>query len=172
MWRDIIFSQSPDDPCRVLIPASVAEEINQFRQEGQFQHEAGGVLLGLRRGPHIEVVKVTTPMAGDIRTRTSFLRRDPRHFEIAQRLWRESNGTIGYVGEWHTHPEPWPSPSRVDTAEWRKVLRLEQRLTVFVIVGTANWFVARGPIMSSLRYFYPKWERVTITSSEDNLERC
>lgn len=171
MWRNMIFSQSPDDPCRVLVPAAIAEEIDQFRQEDQFQYEAGGLLLGLRRGPHIEVVKVTTPMAGDIRTRTSFLRRAPGHFEVAQRLWLESNGTIGYVGEWHTHPEPWPLPSRVDTAEWRKVLRLEQRLTVFVIVGTANWFVARGPIKSSLRYFYPKWEQLTITYSEEDLER-
>lgn len=172
MWWDMIFSQSPDDPCRVLFPAAIAEEIDQFRQDGQYQCEAGGVLLGLRRGPHIEVVKVTTPMAGDTRTRTSFLRRDPGHFEVAQRLWRESNGTIGYVGEWHTHPEPFPLPSRVDTAEWRKVLQLEQRLTVFVIVGTSNWFVARGPIKSGLRYFCPKWERVTTSYSQDNGRAC
>lgn len=165
MWEDMIFSQSADDPCRILVPATIAKELDQFRQGELLQHEAGGVLLGLRRGPHIEVVNITTPMVGDFRSRTTFLRRDPGHFEFAQRLWRESNGTIGYVGEWHTHPESWPVPSCVDNAEWRKVLRLEQRLTIFVIVGTDNWFVARGPIKSSPRYFYPKWERVTTSYS-------
>lgn len=162
MWQDMIFSQSAEDPCRVLIPATIAKEIDQFRQEGPHQHEAGGVLLGLRRGPHIEVIKVTIPMAGDIRTRTSFLRRDPGHFEIAQRLWRESNGMIGFVGEWHTHPEQYPVPSNIDTAEWRKVLRLEKRATIFIIVGTIEWLVARGPIESSLRFWGQKWERLMV----------
>lgn len=61
MWEDMIFSQSADDPCRILVPATIAKELDQYRQRELLQHEAGGVLLGLRRGPHIEVVKITTP---------------------------------------------------------------------------------------------------------------
>lgn len=158
MRQDMIFSRSADDHCRLLIPAAVTEELNQFRQTGDRNREAGGLLLGLRRGPHIEVVTITTPMPGDMRSRTSFLRRDPYHFQMAQRLWQESNRTIGYIGEWHTHPEQQPAPSGTDTTEWRKVLRLEKRTTVFVIVGTTNWFVARGPAQSALQILYPKWE--------------
>lgn len=165
MWQDMIFSPSADDPCRILIPATIAEELDQFRQVKTLQPESGGLILGLRRGPHIEVLKITTPLVGDFRSRTSFLRRDPGHFELAQHLWRESKGTVGYVGEWHTHPEAQPKPSGVDTNQWRKVLKLERQFAIFIIVGTDNWFVARGcPINFSLQSLCTNLERVTTSN--------
>lgn len=38
-----------------------------------------------------------------------------------QRLYNNSNGTVGYVGEWHTHPEDVPKYSIIDLKNWRKI---------------------------------------------------
>lgn len=161
MSQDLIYAQSGDDPSRVLIPSAIADQLNQFQQTRLQDLEAGGLLLGLRRGPHIEIIRVTTPLQNDIRTRTSFHRRDLGHFQLADRLWMESQHTIGYVGEWHTHPEPLPIPSPIDTAEWRRVMRVEKRPTIFLIVGTRNWFVARGPHRYLPWPLPQKWEPLT-----------
>lgn len=152
MQRDLIYAQSGNDPSRVLVPKLVIEIFDRFRQTNIEHLEAGGLLLGLRRGPHIEILTCTSPMPKDKRTRSSFLRRDPGHFQIAQRDWRKSGGEIGYVGEWHTHPEAQPSPSTIDTREWASILKLEQRQTVFVIVGTAHRLVARGALSEVCKF--------------------
>ncbi len=144
LQQELIFAQSPEAPCRLLMPQAIAETLNRFRQLRVRDLEAGGILLGVRRGPHLEIVEATGPMRGDRRTRTEFVRRDPGHFQLAQRHWRSSRGTVGYVGEWHTHPEPWPSPSGIDIAQWHRIVDEEHRPTAFVIVGTQGWFVARG----------------------------
>lgn len=145
MSQDLIYAQSGNDPSRVLIPSTIADQLNQFQQTRLQDLEAGGLLLGLRRGPHIEIIRITTPLQNDIRTRRSFHRRDLGHFQLADQLWMESQHTIGYVGEWHTHPEPHPTPSFIDTSEWQRVMRTEKRSTIFLIVGISYWFVGRGP---------------------------
>lgn len=166
MSQDLIYAQSEDDPSRVLIPSAIVDQLNQFQQTELQNLEAGGLLLGLRRGPHIEVVRITSPLPEDIRTRTSFHRRDRGHFELADRVWMDSQYTVGYVGEWHTHPEPLPIPSAIDKAEWRRVMRIEKRSTIFLVVGTRNWFVGRGPVGDTPRSFSQKWESLTNARQE------
>jgi integrative and conjugative element protein (TIGR02256 family) len=34
--------------------------------------------------------------------------------EIVNRAWRESDGELNYLGEWHTHSVPHPTPSGQD----------------------------------------------------------
>jgi len=113
--------------------------------QGCIQHassaaEAGGVLLGrhLRNGSAIIVDSVTVPMAGDRRARTRFHRAQRRHQAAIDAAWATSEGTCTYLGEWHTHPEPIPTPSPVDWADWRRRL-LHDHYTeplFFIIVGT------------------------------------
>lgn len=86
MLQDLVYAQSGDDPSRVLIPSNIADQLNDFKQCDLGDMEAGGLLLGLRRGPHIEIIMVTTPLQSDIRTRTSFCRRDFGCFMQADRL--------------------------------------------------------------------------------------
>lgn len=105
----------------VLVPA-VAEVLLSYQQSAPRLPEAGGILLGYRRGPHIEVRTATTPMANDVRRRTYFGRLDAAHNTIAVSQWKE-DPYIHYVGEWHTHPEIYPSPSRLDANEWRIIGR-------------------------------------------------
>lgn len=103
--------------------------------------EAGGVLLGreLLVTGDLVVDAITAPMAGDVRTRTSFFRAAPLHQRHILEAWRGSGGTCGYLGEWHTHPEARPIPSGADRDDWSRRLvedLVGARFSLFVIVGT------------------------------------
>src|SRR5215510_5960297 len=72
------------------------------------------------------------------RARTRFHRAQRRHQAAIDAAWATSEGTCTYLGEWHTHPEPIPTPSPVDWADWRRRL-LHDHYTeplFFIIVGT------------------------------------
>src|ERR1700730_6975363 len=84
---------------------SKAEEVMRLTELPEADGEAGGVLLGRYRGPHIEIMNCTTPLPEDLRTRFSFVWQDKGHQKAAIKEWLESGGSINFVGEWHTHPE-------------------------------------------------------------------
>ena len=48
-------------------------------------------------------------------------------------MWAASNGTVTYIGEWHTHPELTPNPSQIDLNSWKNLL--PQRPMVLLIQG-------------------------------------
>lgn len=98
----------------VTLTDEVTRQIQRFTEPPESNLEAGGILLGSYRGPHIEIVQCTTPMRRDARTRFGFVRRDPGHQRAADSAWRASGRTINFVGEWHSHPEDHPRPSNVD----------------------------------------------------------
>ena len=52
-------------------------------------------------------------------------------------LWEESDYRKMYLGEWHTHPEAIPSPSRIDICGWKSIAKKRQNTpwTLFVILG-------------------------------------
>lgn len=126
---------------RLEVSAEAWREMRAFAQHAADAPEAGGVLLGrhLRDGSAIVVDAVTVPMGGDERARTRFHRARRRHQAAIDAAWVASDGTCTYLGEWHTHPEPIPSPSPIDLRDWRRRLR-QDRYTpplLFAIVGTA-----------------------------------
>ena len=131
----------------LLLNASVHEVFLKYRQQAGTT-EAGGILLGFRRGPHIEVVQATSPSRFDRRARSSFLRDSHIHQGLAHHAWWTSGGHTDYVGEWHTHAEPVPRPSFLDVREWARVAR-EQRshaTMLGIIVGTECLHVEKyGP---------------------------
>lgn len=130
----------------ILIEQHVMDQIGPFRQVEIASSEAGGILLGFRRGSHLHVTDLTLPGSEDKRTRTSFYRSAVRHQKIAMSRWLESNGTMGYLGEWHTHPQRNPSPSPIDIREWKVILSNEPQHMVFVIAGNddKNWIGVGG----------------------------
>src|SRR5882757_868914 len=101
-----------------ILADEVFAEITHFTAAPEADLEAGGILLGCYRGPHVEILECTTPMPLDKRTGHGFVRRDPGHQRAALAAWKASDRTVNFVGEWHTHPEERPSPSRVDRATW------------------------------------------------------
>lgn len=126
---------------RVLIEDDVLVQVREHRQLDCDANEAGGILLGYRRGEHLHVVDATIPAAHDVRSRFGFLRRDAWHQAVAIKGWSRSQGTLDHMGEWHTHPEPRPQPSRIDLYEWGRLCSTKRHPLVFVIVGTVDcWF--------------------------------
>ena len=129
----------------LLISGAVRSSIDSYAQR-QDQNEAGGVLLGRYRGSHIEIVAATYPGKHDIATKYSFSRAAGHHQKIADQWWEKSGGEITYLGEWHTHPEPIPSPSPLDRNEW--LSQLPPRAMILIIQGTesAEIFYAHGSV--------------------------
>lgn len=126
----------------ILVEAAVFDRINPYRQRESAAPESGGILLGYRRGAHLHVVEATIPGREDHGTRVSFRRSAKGHREQALSGWHRSDHTLGYLGEWHTHPEQAPSPSRTDHHAWGELLagRPGQPL-IFMILGieTGLW---------------------------------
>jgi integrative and conjugative element protein (TIGR02256 family) len=119
----------------IEVSPGAKDELEGYRQINDAGHEAGGVLLGTRRGPHFEIVEITGPQPQDLRGRFSFLRRAGPHRGIARQRWKASGKLLGYVGEWHTHPESIPNPSAVDRRGWNELFEEHLQPLVHVIVG-------------------------------------
>lgn len=136
--------RKPELSGEIWVCPTVQEVILDYRQTGFLAMEAGGILLGYRRGPHIEVVEATSPMALDVRRRHSFERKDPGHQAFSDIHWEVSGGTMNYLGEWHTHPEVKPSPSHLDRSEWGKLMNRYADPLIFIIAGTVQWYIEFG----------------------------
>lgn len=128
----------PDDDGFVLIEERVLQVLGRHRQLHQGAPEAGGILLGYRRGSHLHVTEASSPVAPDHASRTRFFRSAAPHQQAALMRWRESGGTMDYLGEWHTHPEHSPSPSTIDTVGWQRICSTRKTPMLFVIAGTQD----------------------------------
>jgi integrative and conjugative element protein (TIGR02256 family) len=129
----------------VTLADAVVQEITRFATSPESSREAGGILLGHYRGPHVEILRCTNPMPSDRRTRFGFVRQDKGHQKIATKEWLESGGAVNFVGEWHTHPERHPTPSWIDLRSWRRqITRPGRDPLVFIIVGSAAVYCEIG----------------------------
>lgn len=123
---------------RILMESEPLAVINQYRQDNSRKPEAGGILLGYRRKEHLHIVLATVPQVGDRRRRFWFSRSSKLHHQVAVRKWEESDGTMDYLGEWHTHPEVSPTPSSLDLSEWRKICHKRSNSMFFMILGLSG----------------------------------
>lgn len=122
----------------ILVEAKVISLIDSYRQDCFSKLEAGGILLGYRRGIHLHVSFATEPKTADKRTRLSFMRKDSYHQAYADDLWEKSGELIGYLGEWHTHPEHFPKPSGIDKNDWIRIARTQGCPCIFIIGSSSN----------------------------------
>jgi integrative and conjugative element protein (TIGR02256 family) len=130
---------------RVLL--SLADPVLTVFQE-HIQHmptdkEAGGLLLGTVHGSNLALTEATAPTSRDRRLRYLFERLPFGHRAIAAARWRSSGGTVRYLGEWHTHPEDFPTPSGIDRTEWAELSRkrTDGRPLLAIIVGRKSLYV-------------------------------
>lgn len=119
----------------ILIENDVLDVICSYRQDSTKKHEAGGTLMGYRSGQHLHVLHATVPMPLDRSSRISFERLDPGHQLAVTKAWKESQGRVDYLGDWHTHPQLNPSPSGIDYKEWAKLGSTLNKPLIFLIVG-------------------------------------
>lgn len=126
--------------------------LTAYRQTGMFSLEAGGMLLGrqISGGNDVVIDAASEPSRMDRRARFWFRRARKPAQELVDAAWQQSQGTVNYFGEWHTHPEAVPTPSCVDRRDWRKIARqvnVESSHLYFAIVGfdvTRVWQIDRA----------------------------
>lgn len=120
----------------VLLGTSVRRRIQAFLSVDRCTFEAGGILLGFRRDPHLEILDATLPTARDLRQPHRFVRRCQSHQTVATEAWKRSGRTIDYLGEWHTHHEAHPLPSGIDQREMiRRSREHRHEVLVELIIG-------------------------------------
>jgi integrative and conjugative element protein (TIGR02256 family) len=125
---------------RLIIVDHALTQMQSFAQHRWWNCEAGGALLGrhLLDSHDVVVDEVSTPQNGDRRSRFGFYR-SAKHEQVARERWLQENSTSAYLGLWHTHPEPDPTPSGVDRRDWEQAVygdRYEGDRLFFPIVGT------------------------------------
>jgi integrative and conjugative element protein (TIGR02256 family) len=124
----------------ILIALDVLDRITADAARYAGRSERGGIFIGLRRGPHIEIKEATLPMRWDLGSMFAFRRSSMGHQGVALRRWRETSHTMDWVGEWHSHPQSIPAPSGIDLGSWREITADRDAPMVFLIVGyDAQW---------------------------------
>lgn len=128
---------SPDRKVLLSFSSEVINTFSRYIQVAPRAAESGGLLLGSVHGNNLLIVEATVPTLLDRRFRYLFERMPFGHKARAERRWRESGGTVRYLGEWHTHPQDYPVPSQLDRDEWQTLAqkRVDQRPLLAVVVG-------------------------------------
>lgn len=110
--------------------------IERFRQVGPSSPEAGGMLLASIVPGLVRVVCATEPAQQDKRARFSFR---PALGPQQRTIDKQFKSGLHFIGEWHTHPEPWPQPSSVDLRSMSECFRSSKHQLaglLMIILGT------------------------------------
>lgn len=127
------------DNMSIKICNNVVETLYNHIQQGKNTKESGGILVGKENKSNHNIIinNITTPMKHDKSSYASFKRLDKKHISYFNDLYNESNQTLRYIGEWHTHDEAVPHFSRIDLNNWKKICKSTNCYEFFfhIIVG-------------------------------------
>ena len=104
----------PIDKYKINFSGETISILQEFTQHKKKQPEAGGIILGKSDGDEIDILKLSTPTELDKASRFNFERHRLSAQIVINYEFYNSSGKITYLGEWHTHPEDFPSPSGRD----------------------------------------------------------
>jgi integrative and conjugative element protein (TIGR02256 family) len=125
----------PHSDQRLVLMPQVLESFLKFRQR-RSDPEAGGLLFGEFDFPLIRIVEASPPHLADQRWRTLFIPNRVLQRRLIKRRFRRGRH---FVGEWHTHPEPFPNPSRLDLESLADAfLKSRHQLNYFVMIIVGN----------------------------------
>lgn len=131
-------------PYTLIFNKETLEIFKKYRQLKKRDKEAGGILMGQVRDQHIYVTRASLPSSFDKAARYSFERnKNIAQLIIFYEFWN-SGKTITYLGEWHTHPEPLPTPSTKDIkmiASQLKENDLQYPFVIQCIIGTETVYL-------------------------------
>jgi integrative and conjugative element protein (TIGR02256 family) len=123
----------------LAIEDDVIKQLTKYIQHSSSDVEQGGVLIGEYRGNHIRITSSSTPGPDDKASRYSFYRNKKYHNKIIKNEWISSEGYSTYVGEWHTHPENYPTPSIIDMTNWEKNLPPDRPMILLIMGLKGIW---------------------------------
>jgi integrative and conjugative element protein (TIGR02256 family) len=109
----------------------------------EIDYEAGGILLGYVYKNYSEIIIATVPNKYDSFGSNFFIRSKIGAQPQINKAWHRSNGTVIYLGEWHTHLEINPKPTIIDKnmiINSLKKTKMEIDFLYLIIVGLNNTF--------------------------------
>lgn len=122
----------------IMFSDPVLEHLARHRQLKPRDREAGGRLYARISLGRVDVDLATGPCLLDIRSRTRFI---PNRTLARAEIRRQFALGLHYVGSWHTHPEPVPTPSGLDRDSIKQVFSMSDHQLaglLMVIVGTTD----------------------------------
>lgn len=135
--NELVFIDEFDN--HIVVMSEVVRLLHTYRQMHYANTEAGGVLIGERRGQHIVITDISEPGSGDIRKRCRFERKGDHHQQKVNKLFEQSDGCLVYLGEWHTHPEDSPHPSHTDMKSWLAGLIATDPMVLLIVGRESEW---------------------------------
>ncbi len=137
----------------LLSTAALKEATLQARTSAP--RETGGILIGYWSGTD-PVVAGFLPVPDQTAGRRHYVRRHA----LAQQALREhllavQDERLGYIGEWHSHPEPQP-PSGVDHRALRDIVKTSRKSALLIVLAVAtDGTVSTHALMGRPRWPFP-----------------
>lgn len=120
------------------------EIIKLYKDKKPWEKESGGILLGQIVKNKIFIKRMSLPSKFDKATKTSFFRNKDVAQVIVDFEFINSNKKTIYLGEWHTHHENFPTPSKVDfkmIGEQFKKNVINTNELIMMIIGSKNIYI-------------------------------
>jgi integrative and conjugative element protein (TIGR02256 family) len=127
----------------VIMDIGLQEKSGKIRMS-HLPDETGGVILGYidQKLKHIYVVDVLNAPPDSEADRTGFTRGVEGLKAALDEVTRRTDNMVGYIGEWHSHPEFTSAyPSRLDRVLVKQLaakLELEGHPALMIIVGSTG----------------------------------
>lgn len=125
---------------------NLVNELLSYQQTHDNDFENGGILMG-ELYPKSNRIKITHILVCEHSKNSKYeLELNIKCLQKQMdKIWDKSNGTITYLGDWHTHPESNPKPSYIDYKTFVKnyfVSTFEQNVLLYMILGNRGniWF--------------------------------
>ncbi|MER2002588.1 MAG: Mov34/MPN/PAD-1 family protein [Carnobacterium inhibens] len=101
-------------PYSLCIQKSVLDKIKAEYKQARYW-EIGGILFGkISRNRKTIFIEKAEPIKGKKLFSLAYIRNGKRAQKVIDSLWKETQGELNYLGEWHTHPNILPIPSQRD----------------------------------------------------------
>lgn len=120
----------------LCLSTDVLNIMQGFKQLKRRSKESGGILLGQVVGNKFFITRITMPNKFDQQSRFSFHRDKDVAQILADYEYINSQGKTIYLGEWHTHPELFPTPSSRDIKMIKEQFDLGKNLrrVIFMVI--------------------------------------
>jgi len=136
--RPLVFEIGKSEQ-RLIINASVLKHFMKHRQRDDDSLEAGGQLFARFSKENVTISKITGPRVADRRSRYSYV---PNRPEEQAEIYEMHRKGFHFVGDWHTHPEPVPTPSQSDIRTINEAVAKSQHHLhgfIMIVVGSGSF---------------------------------
>lgn len=127
----------PNSNQRIILSPEVIETFTLFCQDSK-SSESGGLLFADFCFPEIVIKLATIPNKKDKCARYSFI---PCRNIQRKIVFEKYKTGLHYIGEWHTHPVAYPTPSNLDINSMKDTFlksKHELNFILMIIVGSSK----------------------------------